>query len=131
MDSNVEIPEPPEGISHDAADFWRHAHEATPLNDHERTLLAQICKALTKVEELEAAFKADGRYTINGVQGSTVIHPLFTEIRAQLNIINTLYRTLKLHDIIGELPNGKKTPAADPNVIDMIERARNRRASGE
>ena len=123
MHSNVEIPTPPEEINEEAAEFWNHVHEATPLSNHERTILAQICKAITKIHELEAALKADGRYTINGVQGSTVIHPLFTEIRAQQNIINTLYRTLKLHDIIGEAPNSNGVVSEDPNVISLIERA--------
>lgn len=129
MSTTVHVPAAPEGINDAATDFWVRVHEATPLSDHERTVLTQICKALTRIDELETAWRADGRYTINGVQGSTVIHPIFTEIRSQQGILNTLYRTLKLHDIINDVPNGKATPAVDPNVIDMIARAQSRKAN--
>lgn len=124
MHSNVEIPDVPAGINEAAEDFWRQVHEVTPLNDHERTILTQICRALTRIDELEAAWRQDGRYTINGVQGSTVIHPIFTEIRSQQTIVNTLFRTLKLNNIIGEVSSGKEAPLADPNVINLIERAK-------
>ncbi|MDX8047854.1 hypothetical protein SK571_00540 [Lentzea sp. BCCO 10_0798] len=130
MYANVEVPEAPEGINDKSAEFWNHVHEVTPVSDHERTILVQICKALTRIDEMEAELKADGRYTIKGVQGSTVIHPLFTEIRMQQSMVNTLYRTLKLHDIIGEMPTGKDSSSDDPNVIDMIARAQSRKASG-
>lgn len=123
MYTDVHIPEPPDGINEAAADFWRYVHEATPLSNHERTVLARICKSLTLIDELEAALRRDGDFTLAGVQGSTVVHPLLPEIRLQLGLINQLYRTLKLHDVIGELPGAKNTPEVDPNVISMIERA--------
>ena len=125
----MEIPTPPEGIDENASAFWTQVHEMTPLSDHERTILTQICKALTRIAELEAAWKLDGRYTINGVQGSTVIHPIFTEIRAQQNIIDKLYKTLNLHNIIDEPSSSKGTTIADPKVVDMISRAQSKKAN--
>lgn len=129
MFDNIEIPPAPDGLSDNAVAFWVSVHEVTPLNEYERSILTQICKALTKIDELEGALQADGRYTIKGVQGSTVINPLFTEIRMQQNTVDKLYRTLKLNNVLGEVSSGKDVPVVDPNVIDMIERARNRKAN--
>jgi hypothetical protein len=127
MYTDVNIPEPPEGINDAAVDFWAYVHEATPLSNHERTILARICKSLTLVDELEGSLRRDGDFTLAGVQGSTVVHPLLPEIRLQLGLINSLYRTLKLHDIIGELPGSKTDAPVDPNVIDMIQRAKGKK----
>jgi hypothetical protein len=132
MYTDQDIPELPDGINEAAADFWRFVHEATPLSDHERTILARLCKSLTLIDELEAALRRDGDFTLAGVQGSTVVHPLLPEIRLQLGLINTLYRTLKLHEIIGEMPGSKPTAPADPNVVYLIERAtQGRKASSQ
>lgn len=131
MYTDVHIPDPPEGINEASADFWRYVHEATPLSDYERTILARICKSLSLVDELEAALRRDGDFTLPGVQGSTVAHPLLAEIRLQLGLINQLYRTLKLHDVIGELSNNKNTVEVDPHVVSLIERARNRKVGNQ
>jgi hypothetical protein len=129
MRETIEIPPAPDGVNEAAVSFWEQVHKVTPLSDHERTVLTQICKALTRIAELEAAWESDGRYTINGVQGSTVIHPIFTEIRAQQNIIDKLYKTLNLHNIIDESSDAKGAVVADPNVIALIERAQKRKAN--
>ncbi|WP_146771787.1 hypothetical protein [Lentzea atacamensis] len=129
-DVDIYVPPAPDGLNDDAVAFWEHVHGATPISDYERTILAKLCRALTRVDELEDALKRDGDFLIPGSHGSTVINPLLPEMRQQLTTINTLYRTLKLHDVIGELPNAKNEPAVDPNVVDLIARAKNKRASG-
>lgn len=122
---NVHVPPAPDGLNADAALFWEHVHRATPVSDYERIVLAKLCRALTRVDELEDALKRDGDYLIPGSHGSTVINPLLPEIRQQLTTINTLYRTLKLHEIIGELPGTKNEAPVDPNVVSLINRAKN------
>lgn len=127
MYSTVYVPDAPEGINQSAADFWRYVHEATPIGDHERTILERICRALTLVDEMEAQLRRDGDFTIAGAHGSTVAHPLLAAIRLQLGLIDSMYKTLKLHDIVNEVSDAKDTVAVDPQVIAMIERAKSRK----
>lgn len=129
MYADVYIPDPPAGINEEAADFWRYVHEATPLSDHERSVLMRLCQTYTLVDEMREELRREGNYTVPGTKGIQVAHPLLCEIRLQLGLADALYKTLRLHDIIGESAVGKGSVPADTNVVDMIARAQSRKAN--
>jgi hypothetical protein len=61
--------------------FWVDLHESLEFDPHETALLVEACRALDRIEALEALLV--GGLVSTGSTGQTVVHPAVAELRQQ------------------------------------------------
>ena len=107
------IPRPPKGMTGRASRLWRALHEVLEFDPHETQLLIEACRALQRIDELEAAVAEHG-VMVPGSTGQLVVNPAVAEQRQQQA---TLARLVTLLGI-------DLDPSSAPTVAVISQQAR-------
>ena len=86
-------PRKPAGLEGSGLKFWNKVIEDFDLDHHEVELLAQLCKTLNRIDELDAIADAEG-LIIDSPQGKKA-HPAAVESRQMRMVFNQLAKTLR------------------------------------
>ncbi|MFE5340723.1 P27 family phage terminase small subunit [Isoptericola sp. NPDC056578] len=95
-ETTKKTPVPP-GLGSRGRRYWRDILADNELGPSELVLLAEICKTLDLIDQLDAQVRADG-LTVEGSAGQQRLHPAITEIRGQRLALNRLIGALDLDD---------------------------------
>jgi hypothetical protein len=89
--------EMPANLSGNGQALWITVHEKFELEPHEITMLAEACRAQSRIDELEAIADEDG-LIVEGSHGGIHAHPALVEARQQRAVLSRMLTHLHLDD---------------------------------
>lgn len=90
-------PRSPAGLGPRGRKFWRETVSKYELSGPEFELLAETCRVLDRIAELDALVAEQGAM-VPGSAGQPVLHPAISEARQQRLVLSRLVRQLALPD---------------------------------
>ena len=103
--TNTELPPAPEGLSPRAVLLWDRIAEDFELREDELIVLHEACKALSRIEVMEAALAGED-LIVMGSMKQKVVNPLIPEIRQTSQLLAQHLARLKLDGIGSEPESG-------------------------
>jgi hypothetical protein len=101
----------PSGLGRSGRALWRDINAEFGLAPHERAILVQCCRAVDRLDVIEAELAAAGPLTVPGSTGQPRCHPLLGEWRAQARVLESLSRALSI-PLDGEQVGRRRSPSA-------------------
>jgi hypothetical protein len=100
----------PSGLRAAGKRLWHEVNEEFGLAPHELAILLQCCRAVDRLDALEAEL-ADAPLTVFGSTGQPRANPLLGEWRAQARVLESLSRALSI-PLPGEDVGRRRSPSA-------------------
>jgi phage terminase small subunit len=90
----VSIPRPPKGSGPSGRRLWASVQAEFELGEHERALLAAMCRQVDRLDQLEELIAAEG-LTVTG-HGTVKMHPAVVEARQSAIAVARIGAALRL-----------------------------------